>query len=210
MAITRRKAALRSEISSLRAELNWLEGRGRRARSSDERRPARTARRAARRARRARPEEAERRKLAAEIEEFDARIAGYMDMMDMDHMDEPMDHMDEDMMDEPMESMDDYMYASEEDPSGVEEEITQDSLSEVVDEAAGGSGIADADLVVDVAPTGHTSSRREALRRMKRASKRLDRVAAYLEKTGRLKMAFRIDTIADSVDARVKHIEEVV
>lgn len=173
------------------------------------------------------------------------RKAGYMDMMDEEPMEEMMgvymdDMMDEepmmdmmDMMDEePMMDMmmeEDLMYASrrprrkasrrslrrrrrasEVDPSGVEEEITQDSLSEVNEVAPGGDGGADADLVIDVAPT--TASQ---LKRLKEASRRLDRLANYVESGARksksrkwLKIAHRIDQFGDAVDARIRQAKE--
>jgi hypothetical protein len=39
---------------------------------------------------------------------------------------------------------------------------------------------------------------------LKSASARLDKVAEYLEKNGRRELAFRIDKIADAIDAKVK------
>jgi hypothetical protein len=88
------------------------------------------------------------------------------------------------------------MMASEDSP-GVEDEITQDSLSEVEGEAHGEEQTTD-DSVNDAA----TAS--EYVRRLKRASARLDRVASYLEKEGRKDLALRIDKIADAIDARIK------
>jgi hypothetical protein len=81
------------------------------------------------------------------------------------------------------------------DPSGIEESITQDYLTEVED-LAHGEELTTGDSVLDVAPTGYTA-------RLKNASARLDKVASYLEKTGRTEMALRIDKIADAVDARI-------
>jgi hypothetical protein len=39
---------------------------------------------------------------------------------------------------------------------------------------------------------------------LRSASRRLDRVANYLERQGRVDLAARIDTVADAVDARIK------
>jgi hypothetical protein len=88
--------------------------------------------------------------------------------------------------------------ASLSDPNGVEEKITQKSLTEVED-LEHGTELATGDSVLDVAPTGYVA-------RMKSASARLDAVAAYMEKTGRTAMAERIDRIADAIDARVASI----
>ncbi len=88
--------------------------------------------------------------------------------------------------------------ASEVDPNGVEEEITQDRFKAVED-------LRDADLstedsMLDAAPTGYVA-------RLRSASARLDRVAEYLEKHGKKAMAFRVDKIADAIDARIQKEE---
>ena len=85
------------------------------------------------------------------------------------------------------------------DPNGVEEQITQKYLTEVED-LEHGTELATGDSMLDVAPT-------EYVARLKNASSRLDRVAEYLEKTGRQQMALRIDQIADAIDQRVAKVE---
>ena len=74
----------------------------------------------------------------------------------------------------------------------VEEEITQDKFTEVEDEV-------DAEV-----PTEEIKNAR--LRNLKEASARLDRVANYLEKHGRKALAYRIDKLADAVDAEIQKI----
>jgi len=77
--------------------------------------------------------------------------------------------------------------------TGVENEITQDSLTEVEEEA---------DSSV---PTVEPKSAYTA--RLKEASLRLDRVASYLEKHGKIKMAYRIDKLADAVDIQLSNAQ---
>lgn len=99
--------------------------------------------------------------------------------------------------------------ASEEDPAGVEEEITQDYLSEVNEVAPGSDGSPDADLVIDVAPT--TAS----MERLTEASARLNRLASYVEREAVktkskkwMKVAYRIDQFGDAIDARIRQAKE--
>lgn len=83
---------------------------------------------------------------------------------------------------------------------GAEDEITQDSLDDVLETEKSPSSIVTDPSMLDAAPT-------EYVARMKSASQRLDRVAAYCEQQGRTKLAFRIDQIADAIDARIKKME---
>lgn len=96
------------------------------------------------------------------------------------------------------------MLASEKDPSGIEEEITQDKFTEV-EGITHGEELADFDSTEDAGRNspGLKVSASDGISRLKRASMRLDRVADYLEKHGRREMAFRIDKIADALDARI-------
>jgi len=82
--------------------------------------------------------------------------------------------------------------ASEMEP-GIEDEITQDSFDEV-EEELGADDIATEDTTKDVVAS-------EYVGRLSEASSRLDRVASYLEKNGQVKLAFRIDRLADALDA---------
>jgi hypothetical protein len=88
--------------------------------------------------------------------------------------------------------------ASEIDPNGIEEEITQDRFSEV-EKITHGQELTSGPSMGSVAPT-----RSEYVARMKAASARLDKVAEYLERHGRRELAFRIDKIADAIDVKVK------
>ena len=90
----------------------------------------------------------------------------------------------------------DAVLSSEEDPSGVEEEITQDYLDDV-EEEVGAEDEATDDSVLDVAPT-------EYVAKLRRASARLDRVAEELERKGRVNLAYRIDEISDAIDAQIE------
>ena len=92
--------------------------------------------------------------------------------------------------------------ASEIDPSGIEEEITNDRHREV-ERLQHGTELATDTMMLQVAPT-----RSEYQARLKLASARLDRVANYLEKNGRRELAFRIDKIADAIDDKVKQEEK--
>ena len=129
-------------------------------------------------------------------------IGMYMD----EDMDEPVEEMGMDMyMDEPIEDMVEEVgcrasrRSSEEDPD-IEDEITQDYLDAVLGLRRGEGQLVTAPSMRDVAPKASG----EYVKRLKRASARLDRVATYLEENGRKKLALRIDTIADAIDARIK------
>ena len=82
---------------------------------------------------------------------------------------------------------------------GVEDEITQDSLDSV-EEIVDGDKSTD-DSVSSVASDGYVA-------RLKKASGRLDRVAAYFEEQGSRKMAYRIDKVADAIDSRIKEVQD--
>jgi len=104
---------------------------------------------------------------------------------------------------EPVDEMEDYcgeigMRAAEPD---IEDKITQEYLSELQDEM-GAEGLTTGDSMLDIAPTRFTGSE-EYVTRLQRASARLDRVASYCEKHGRVKLAKKIDEIADAIDARI-------
>jgi len=165
--------------------------------------------------------------LRAEIEELEQRLSydddeimveESMDWMDddmevapesMSYMDEELDVVDDSLLEESDEGLveeiiedgcGDFMRASEVDPSGVEEEITQDYL-DAVEEVAHGTELATAPSISKVAPT-----RSKYASRLISASRRLDRVSDYLEKNGRKDLAFRIDKIADVVDQRINKL----
>lgn len=135
-----------------------------------------------------RKEASERDFLASEIEALEKRLAA--DEEETDVNEEEKTSAEEEKVEEKDEKT-----ASIVDPSGIEEQITQDYLTEVED-LAHGEELTTGDSVLDVAPT-------EFVARLKNASARLDRVASYLEQTGRTAEAMRIDKIADAVDARI-------
>lgn len=105
------------------------------------------------------------------------------DMDEMSYMDMD-DDMDDDMA---------YMEYMSEDS---EDQIDQDYLDDVVKEEKNPADVTTNDSMLDAAPTGYVA-------RLMSASRRLDRVADELEKQGNKKMAFRIDKIADAIDARI-------
>lgn len=86
----------------------------------------------------------------------------------------------------------DAFVASETSP-GIEDEITTDKQDEVAEEV-GADGIATEDSVSDVVASDYSS-------RLAEASRRLDRVASYLEKSGQVRLAYRIDRLADALDS---------
>jgi hypothetical protein len=83
---------------------------------------------------------------------------------------------------------------------GIEDEITQDRFTEVEEEEHG-TELTSAPSTLDVMKPGSD------LVRWKRASARLDRVAAYLEKHNELRLALRIDQISDAIDAAINEKE---
>ena len=167
-----------------------------------------------------------RKSLRAEIEELEKImdnevVEESMDWMEddmepemvpevMNYMDEDIDVVDESLLDDDEfveeiieDGCGDYMRASETDPSGVEEEITQDYLDDV-EGIAHGTELTSAPSMSKVAPT-----KSKYAARLMSASKRLDRVSNYLEENGRKDLAFRIDKIADVVDQRINSMRRV-
>jgi len=159
--------------------------------------------------------------LRAEIEGLEQRLGmNYMDedvveVGDLDDgadfMDDDIDVIDDSLLDEVEpeiieevieDGCGDFM-SSEVDPSGVEEQITQDYL-DAVEGVAHGTELTTAPSMVKVAPT-----RSKYASRLMKASARLDRVAQYLEENGRTDLALRIDRIADAVDERIKSSRRV-
>jgi hypothetical protein len=145
----------------------------------------------------------------------DESACGYMDDDESEmYMDDESEmYMDDDLVDEPVvldeeDDFDDFddepidleeediVYASETEP-GIEDEITQDYLDDVLEEEKEPDNIVTDESMLDTAPTGYVA-------RLKSASARLDRVADYLEKQGRKELALRIDKISDAIDARIK------
>lgn len=102
---------------------------------------------------------------------------------------------------------DDGVVASLKDPSGIEEQITQDKFSEVESERHG-EELASADSMLAVGrEVGRKTVASDSVARLMKASERLDKVAAYLEKHGRNNLAFKIDKIADAIDAKINTIK---
>lgn len=83
---------------------------------------------------------------------------------------------------------------------GAEDEIDQDYLDDALETQKNPASVVTDQSMLDAAPT-------EYVARLKSASARLDRVAAYCEQQGRTKLAFRIDQIADAIDARINEME---
>jgi hypothetical protein len=144
------------------------------------------------------------RKLLAEIDELEEQIDGLdtedettaSDDNDADDIGGDFDTEDETTAsdDEDADDEDETMTASETE-KGIEDEITQDKFHEMEDisETTKTSGPS----MLSVAPTGYTA-------RLMQASERLDKVAAYLEKNGQTKLAYRLDRVADAIDAHLK------
>lgn len=128
-------------------------------------------------------QEDEKGKLAAEIEAFEKRLAADDDTCKA-----------EDKKEEKK--------ASEVDPNGIEEQITQDKFTEV-EKITHGEELATGPSMGAVAPT-----KSEYVARLKSASVRLDKVADYLEKHGRRELAHRLDVIADEIDEKIKQEEK--
>jgi hypothetical protein len=172
-----------------------------------------------------------RKTLLAEIDELERHIGGmaYMDEEDgMAYMDEDDlaveldDVAVEDLDADPVEVVDEMSYmddedmepgcmqASEEAP-GIEDEITQDSLSEVEDlrdkEGLATEPNANAAARNTTPPAGsHPMWASEYVKRLKKASAHLDRVATHVEESGDKELALRIDKIADAIDKRANHV----
>ena len=123
-------------------------------------------------------EASERMTLAAEIAALESKLAA-----------------DEGDEDEKKEEEGEKKEASLVDPNGVEEDITQKRFTEVED-LEHGTELETGDSMLDIAPT-------EYVARMMKASDRLDRVADYLQGTGRETLAKRVDMIANAIDERV-------
>lgn len=108
---------------------------------------------------------------------------------------------DDEESDEEDESDDESVVASEVDPDGIEEQITQDYLR-AVQSLRHGEQLTSGPSMGSVAPT-----RSEYVAKLRSVSARLDRVATILEKEGRKQLAFRVDKVADAVDARIRQLQ---
>lgn len=101
------------------------------------------------------------------------------------------------------EDDDDCLSASLKDPSGIEEQITQDKFTEMEGETHGEELATFDSILEEGRQVGRKTTASEYVARLRKASDRLDRVADYLEKHGRRDLAFRIDKVADAIDARI-------
>jgi len=129
------------------------------------------------------------RTLLAEIDDMEEQIAS---------MDEEEDVVEETASEEDMdfdELEDEDPIISSESAPGVEDTISQDRFTEV-EKTRSSAPATSGPSVRSVAPTGYTA-------RLQEASTRLDRVAAYLEKHGKTKLAYRLDRISDAIDAKI-------
>lgn len=126
----------------------------------------------------------------------DDDLEGLDELDELDDLDDDddLDGLDDDDLDD-----DDILLASEE-KDGVEDEITQDYLDEM-EEETDTDDVSTEDSVLDASPTKMASSR---IDRLRSASRRLDRLADYVEKHGEKRMAEKLDRIANAVDAQIK------
>ena len=155
-----------------------------------------------------------RNSLVAEIESLEKRLTGCGMGMGEDEPLAPVTVADEPTIEDLEQQLgmgDDEeevpVMASLADPNGIEEQITQDRFTEVEGERHG-EELASAGSMLEVgeeSPTKPTGTGYVA--RLMTASARLDRVAEYLEKCGRRNLAFKVDRIADAVDARINTIK---
>lgn len=137
-----------------------------------------------------------------------APVAG-IDDLDLDFGEEPtFDSFDVDFESDPVsdELLGDYdgigvmdSFVASETESGIEDEISQDSLSEVQSEVG-----------ADNIPTNESTKDVVAYdARLAEASARLDRVASYVEKQGDKRLAFRLDRMADMIDQERKKLRSL-
>jgi hypothetical protein len=105
---------------------------------------------------------------------------------------------DDSISDELLSDDDDFggmaAFMASETAPGIEDEITQDRLSEVEDEV-GAENIPTEDSTKDVVASQAYAAR------LAEASARLDRVASFVEKQGNKRLAYRLDRLADIVDS---------
>lgn len=142
-----------------------------------------------------------RNSLVAEIESLEKRLGCYMDDAEptLNDLEKELGMGDEDE--------EDVTVASLVDPNGIEEEITQDRFAEVEGERHG-EELASAGSMLEVGREvgTKTASAKDYVARLMTASERLDKVAEYLEKCGRRSLAFKVDKIADAIDAKINNI----
>lgn len=110
--------------------------------------------------------------------------------------------------DEKEEEKEEVVEASLKDPSGIEEQITQDKFTEVEGERHGEELATDESMLAVGRQVGRSQvASEEHIGRLVKASERLDAVASYLEKCGRKALALKVDRIADAIDARINAIK---
>ena len=139
------------------------------------------------------------RTLLAEIDDLEEKIAGMYatdEEPDPEEITADDDDADDDdaLVEEPVE------VESSETAPGIEDEITQDKFTEVEDTRPAAPQTSGPSMR-SVAPTNYTA-------RLMQASERLDKVADYLEKNGRIQLAHRIDVIADAIDTHIQQSKE--
>jgi len=143
------------------------------------------------------------RTLLAEIDDLEEKIAGMYatdeepdpeEITADDDDDADDDAPAEEPVEEPVE------VESSESAPGIEDEITQDKFTEVEDTRPAAPQTSGPSMR-SVAPTNYTA-------RLMQASERLDKVADYLEKNGRIQLAHRIDVIADAIDTHIQQSKE--
>jgi hypothetical protein len=116
--------------------------------------------------------------------------AGYEDM----EFEEEIDPISDELLSEDDDFGGMAAFMASETAPGIEDEITQDFLDEV-EEEVGADNISTEDTTKDVvASEGYAA-------RLAEASARLDRVASFVEKQGQVKLAYRLDRLADILDA---------
>jgi len=134
---------------------------------------------------------------------MDETEMAYMDEDDDDFEDDDLlVDLDDDFDDDDFEE--DIVFASEDEP-GIEDEITQDYLDDVLEEEKNPASIDTDETMLETAPTGYeaSSAKTAYVARLKRASARLDKVSTYVEQQGDVEMALRLDKMADAIDARI-------
>ena len=93
--------------------------------------------------------------------------------------------------------------------AAMERAIRRRAMRKAMERRAGAEDKIDQDYLTDVEGITHTPSGvLPSIRKLRSASVSLDRIADQLEKQGKIALAYRVDRVADEIDARIAKLSK--